>query len=920
MSTNLSGDLEQQDAVRTTHTSSDFLNTRCNLILHQRMLSDVKQSISQVKKKVHETELTLNMRPPEIDEHEMELWNTKVDALVNHKMSIPFPKFRDIKKEIRQENEELLRKIRKEKEDHRLLLLPGRMRYNASLNSVRTSKQEFKEEVADKMKNINFGEPIKGDIIKVIENYNGANCMLQGTTRTLVRKSRVKDTFVVDSGLPSWMGVGYYINTDPSYLKDKSEKRYIMPFIDHDHKTSAEHREEKLRETEKKKKYRSPTKLQPFMATSVCSRPHSREDFLDQEHLSPWSRQSGKSSIGLTSPLSSRGCSPLRAIVGARSISRDKSAKINNQFRERQYDLNNEFNPNFDDESHRSKNSKNSRQSSKSSVSTIIQRQTPEPPKLTGKSYLHDKTFEGKNAMKEQTTYEPWRRDYTLGALALQSSKPRTSSAKRRDNGRSRPEFDDGRGDDRFVPDDKETKKRDDDDSSLASSEVSEMSLGDKSHGGSSRSVTSERSFHKEFTKDFVNHQAHINRRDGFMTSKKDRISKTQKLYSGMEYGGFMSAPQLDVTTTSVLFDSTVADADIPVTADNGNFATITTENIGGDEGVSAVSPDLAVRPSSAQEKLLFVPRPSEMLIKAPVVNVYSSTGNSDDKNAAAAVVLSAAELESGLPTVERARRDAKLSVVKLGPRGTLSGYFPGRDGAAGAGAGAGSGAGAGAVEKEEIFTGDIKELFEKGVCLTQTQKSLKKQSDNKIRKPGKEQLPPPKSIVITASDPPLHENINKHLSRWYVENDIYLPEKPKCLEYRNFKNSAKDVNLNGLLLDEQDVNERVFKLAMSDENILAEIEKNSDITHLMKKKKKVLYLKPSVITFDNNDDESVVALDLDRDDDHDDDDHGNDHHAHVDLGYGGFETESLGTDLSTYATNEASISAVYIMGGVTSA
>jgi hypothetical protein len=788
-----------QDSSSLNHNSADmdFLRTRCNLILHGRMISDVKQSLSLVKKKVSQTELTLNMRPPDFDTQEMEIWNKKVDALVNHKQTIPFPKFREIRKEIRQENEELLRKIAKEKEDQRLLLLPGRMRYQASLDSVRTSKLEFKTEVADKMKNINFGEPIKGDVIKIIENYKGANCMIQGDKRVLVRKSRIRDTLETPSGLPLWMGVGYYTNTDPSYLKDKSEMRYKLNFLETNHHTSDELRNTRFKHVERNKLYRRMASLPSFMEDAKCARPHSREEFYGENDISPWSRESAKSLLGLHSPLSSRG-KPPKTTLGDRSISRDQSGRIHNQFRDIEYGTHNEFDPNADAISAGSR-SKRSLGSTKSSGSTIIRRQSPEPPKTYGKSYMMENTLEGKNAMAEQTSYQPWRRDYTMGALQMQTPKSRAASAKKASrNGKIREQFDDGRDLD-FVPDDAEVKVKNTagDDESFDSSE----SIPQLSHE-LTKSVLSQNSFHEKLTKDFVNYQNHINRHNGFLKPKQ--IKKVKPKPEPTE------DDMVDKLASTFVYDKFYED-EIDRKQDEhykklkGQIATLIEER---DLQLEALK-SLGMKENEYNNAVSQCMDFNSMKVGPLEKELINFKDADEDRREARRIAIEQEEarVEGVRKELEEREKQAKL---------------------------------------DETFTGDVEEL-RRHTMMTVLQKSLKKQAENTIRDKSNRTFSPPK-MTVTATNPPLHANIDKHLSEFYVANDVYLPEKPKCLAYRNFPDSVKEVNLKGLLYDEDEINnDRLYKAAILDAEIAAEVDRSSDITNILQKKK--TKTKPSVLS-----------------------------------------------------------------------
>jgi hypothetical protein len=71
-----------------------------NLELEAEMLRRVGSSIARVKKRLIDTGVALEMKPPETEALEIAKWEEKVSGLINFSDSMSFPKLLDFKRQV----------------------------------------------------------------------------------------------------------------------------------------------------------------------------------------------------------------------------------------------------------------------------------------------------------------------------------------------------------------------------------------------------------------------------------------------------------------------------------------------------------------------------------------------------------------------------------------------------------------------------------------------------------------------------------------------------------------------------------------------------------------------------------------------------------------------------------------------------
>jgi hypothetical protein len=199
-----------------------------NLELEAEMLRRVGSSIARVKKRVLDTTVALEMKPPETETLEIAKWEEKVSGLINFSDSMSFPKLLDFKRQVAKmhlDKQEAHAAQRNEYDKQQAEREQKGREAKNKLNRLREGKV-FGETMY-------FGGAVTGQPIKTIENYEGLNTIYGGpnsTSRTLVRKDGRFTNYDQASQLPPWLSAGTYPNADPAFLRDQTDGSYRIAF------------------------------------------------------------------------------------------------------------------------------------------------------------------------------------------------------------------------------------------------------------------------------------------------------------------------------------------------------------------------------------------------------------------------------------------------------------------------------------------------------------------------------------------------------------------------------------------------------------------------------------------------------------------------------------------------------------------
>ena len=67
--------------------------------IHEQMIKACGASIARVKKRLKETNLIYQLKPPEDEKFEVNQWEMKIKDMMNHKEKMQFPSVMDIKRD-----------------------------------------------------------------------------------------------------------------------------------------------------------------------------------------------------------------------------------------------------------------------------------------------------------------------------------------------------------------------------------------------------------------------------------------------------------------------------------------------------------------------------------------------------------------------------------------------------------------------------------------------------------------------------------------------------------------------------------------------------------------------------------------------------------------------------------------------------
>jgi len=135
------------------------------LDFHERLLNSVGKSIASTKKRLHDAELILNLRPPDHEEAEIQEWNVKVSQLIDRRGPLQFPTLSNIQREY--EKKAFIKSIRS-----------GRQKIESDEKfNQRMSRRLAKEAEMIKKKvlgdSASFGKKVTGSALRTIDGYDG---------------------------------------------------------------------------------------------------------------------------------------------------------------------------------------------------------------------------------------------------------------------------------------------------------------------------------------------------------------------------------------------------------------------------------------------------------------------------------------------------------------------------------------------------------------------------------------------------------------------------------------------------------------------------------------------------------------------------------------------------------------------------
>lgn len=135
-----------------------------SLDYHEKLLHTVGKKIKSTRTKLHETELLLNLQPPDDEPENYKKWQDKVHTALSTHEEFQFPS---------------LNKMQQEFVHHKLMRQQSRIRkygtddeMNQRANAILAKQTEnMKKKVLEGRGK--FGSSIKGEVLRVVPNYRG---------------------------------------------------------------------------------------------------------------------------------------------------------------------------------------------------------------------------------------------------------------------------------------------------------------------------------------------------------------------------------------------------------------------------------------------------------------------------------------------------------------------------------------------------------------------------------------------------------------------------------------------------------------------------------------------------------------------------------------------------------------------------
>jgi hypothetical protein len=196
---------------------SKGVDLEVSLDYHAQLVGKVGKGIAQTKRRLYDAELLLNLEPPPDEKQLVQQWSVVVNDVLTKKTQMQFPSLRRMKQE---------REIQQQLEAESLTQKQGMV-----ARQKQRKEKDIMERQAQNLRNMvlhkagKFGGSIKGETLRTIQNYEGANCVYTGT-RTLIRKEG--NAFAdVGTALPPWFGPQYY---DLNLKEERPKTHYQVPF------------------------------------------------------------------------------------------------------------------------------------------------------------------------------------------------------------------------------------------------------------------------------------------------------------------------------------------------------------------------------------------------------------------------------------------------------------------------------------------------------------------------------------------------------------------------------------------------------------------------------------------------------------------------------------------------------------------
>ena len=194
-----------------------------SLILNEQQIAAARSSVKRVKKRLHDTELTLILEPPKNELAEREEWRLKVTELIERKEKLPFPSLKEISHDLEQ-TEKVQRAEQQRVAQEELKRRKPRPVLTDEEKLEQVKRIELKRRIDPNCKF--FGPSEEGVPLRTIDHYSGCNTIYAGR-RTLVRRNPKVEVFASTmSSLPPWFGPGYYKDADPALFSSLKETSY----------------------------------------------------------------------------------------------------------------------------------------------------------------------------------------------------------------------------------------------------------------------------------------------------------------------------------------------------------------------------------------------------------------------------------------------------------------------------------------------------------------------------------------------------------------------------------------------------------------------------------------------------------------------------------------------------------------------
>ena len=210
-----------------------------HLLLNELQINAAMASVAKVKKRLHDTELNLNMEPSKNEIAEREAWNETVKELIERKEKLEFPTMDTVlslQSDVQATNQNVVEEKAKK----------NRPKSTVEEQLEVIKNRELKRRINKDCKS--FGPTPHGVVLRTFESYSGTNTTVK-TTRKVIRRTPLMDFLTPSSSLPEWFCPQYYENVDPCTILSKDDIKFQAPFktTSRDHNVSADLLRQKLK-------------------------------------------------------------------------------------------------------------------------------------------------------------------------------------------------------------------------------------------------------------------------------------------------------------------------------------------------------------------------------------------------------------------------------------------------------------------------------------------------------------------------------------------------------------------------------------------------------------------------------------------------------------------------------------------------